>query len=205
MGCIERAALLMVAILLSAAGMISADSPEAAPEDQGDIAMLNLMLSKRSFLRRSSREQTQELAARIPEERRSQLYQAFREDKAVLAAGVNLFIPTLGSLIQYDWMGAVTEAALLAAAYWTFALLVFDGEPYLEDVALGFVVGWAGFSGIRPFWWSSVWNRRLSRALLMPSPQRAPTARALEPAPVPMRTSWSENSAAWSIQGKRRL
>jgi hypothetical protein len=191
MGGFGRASLLMAAVLLSAAGMVSADSPEAALEDQGDIAMLNLMLSKRSFLQRSSREQTQELAARIPEERRSQLYHAYREDKAVLGAGVNLFIPTLGSLIQYDWMGAVTEAALIAAAYGAFMFLMFDGEPYLEDVALGFVVGWASFSVIRPFWWSSVWNRRLSRALLMPSPQRAPTARALEPAPVPMRTSWS--------------
>lgn len=187
MGGIGRPLVMIVAALLLAAGAAGADSTQAVTVDALDLAMLDKMLSSRSFLRPDGREQIQDLAARIPEERRFQLYYSFREDKALIGAGINLFLPTLGSLIQYDWVGAVVEAALLAAGFVSIIPYMWIGESYWEGIALGSAVAWAGFSVIRPFWWSSIYNRRLASSLLLPPK----ASRAPQPAEAGSRPSRS--------------
>jgi hypothetical protein len=74
---------------------------------------LELMLLEKKFLRESGIRQMQNLASPLPLSERLLMYSAHRRSDQGIGAGLNFFVPSLGSWVQGDVGGAVFQDILL--------------------------------------------------------------------------------------------
>jgi hypothetical protein len=115
------------------------------------------------------------LVQQISEQQRMMLYTSNRKDNAVVGLLLNLLLTSLGSWIQQDVSGALTELSLaLTAASCMIGGIEYDyywGYYYysaLYYVGIGVLATNILYMCIRPFTFQRQWNQKLAAVLNVP-------------------------------------
>ncbi len=154
----------------------TAAAPAAPAAPTSDTVMkLQMLISNKAFLKPVSKAQMRQLAAGLSETDKMYLYSTNTKDDAAIGLGLNLLLTSLGSWVQGDTAGALTEitmaiAAILAMTTGWDTYYDYWGYEYSEPNALFYLgVGALVFNIVymcaRPFSWVKMWNRNLAESL----------------------------------------
>ena len=157
------------------AATAAAPATPAAPSSDA-IIKLQMLISNKAFLKPMSKAQMRQLAAGLSEADKLYLYSTNTKDDAAIGLGLNLLLTSLGSWVQGDTAGALTEITMAIAAIlamttgWDEYYDYYYGYYYSEPNALFYLgVGALVFNivymCVRPFSWVKMWNRNLAESL----------------------------------------
>ncbi|UCF96044.1 MAG: hypothetical protein JSV89_12760 [Spirochaetaceae bacterium] len=139
------------------------------------MAQLQELIRTRTHMKRGGQMQMLPLSAQLSEQERMLLFTSNRKDDAVTGLLLNLLLTSLGSWIQRDVTGAVTELSLALSG----VLLLnagLDYDSYWDEYYLT-GVGWIGvaliatnvvYMCVRPFQFVKQWNQNLATVLNVP-------------------------------------
>lgn len=149
-------------------------APAATPMADA-VLKLQVLIKSKVFLKPAGRAQMLQLASRLSQADKMYLYSTNTKDDAAIGLGLNLLLTSLGSWVQGDVAGALTEITMALAAIMCMTNGWDDyydswGYYYSEPNALFYLgVGCLVFNIIymcaRPFGWVKIWNRRLAESL----------------------------------------
>jgi TolB-like protein len=151
----------------------------AAAQDPAAMAKVQALIKAKAHMRTSTRGQIVNLSQSLSDNDRTLLYTTNKKDNATTALLLNLLLTSLGSFVQGDVGGGVTELlgvsltiAGLANGY-TEYYDYYYGYYYSETNAFYWIgVGSAVFTVVymcvRPFTFQKTWNKNLAEALGVP-------------------------------------
>ena len=153
---------------------------EPAPAYQGDntmvIAQLQALINKRTHVKKNGELQMRSLVSSLSDRDRMFLYTGNTKDNAATALLLNLLLTSLGSWVQGDTSGALTEISLAisgaaamisdAGYYDYYGYWVEPGGLYYAGAAL--LVLDLVYMCVRPFQFQKLWNQKLAEALRVP-------------------------------------
>jgi TolB-like protein len=153
----------------------AATQPAAAKSDPMITMQLQSLIRSRAHMREPGRLQMMQLADQLSEQDRLLLYTTNQKNNAGVALLLNLLLTSLGSWVQGDVSGALTEIALALTAIvgvttgWTEYYDYYYGwysEPNaFYYIGLGFVAIEIVYLCVRPFTFQRQWNANLARGL----------------------------------------
>jgi hypothetical protein len=139
---------------------------------------LYFMLHEKEFRDKMGIYEIQRLAGEIPYSERLDMYAAFEKRDQGLGAGLNFFIPSLGSWIQGDFVGALIQDGLLLVGagllYWNGNFDYENSNFYNKENGQSNMILYAGitvlaadwiFGIVRPFIYVRKWNKKLAASL----------------------------------------
>ena len=153
------------------------EAKEEETSDAGAKAQLMSMINNRSFLQTSGNLQMNNLAKKLSQNDRFFLYSTNKKDNAAIALVLNLVIPSVGSWVQGDYVGALVEDLLYITGfimmgvgweeytYGTIITYTYSLPTAVFYAGTGFVVTAWITSLIAPFVFQSDWNNKLATAL----------------------------------------
>jgi hypothetical protein len=139
---------------------------------------LYFMLHEKKFLDKMGIFEIQRLAGEIPYSERLAMYTAYGRRDQGLGAGLNFFVPSLGSWMQGDVKGALIQDGLLLVGvgllYWNNNFDYENSSFYNRENGQTDMLMYAGitvlagnwvFGLTRPFTYVRKWNRKLAASL----------------------------------------
>jgi len=158
----------------AAATPAAATATPAAPTSDA-VMKLQVLIKRKVFLRPAGKAQMLQLVGGLSEADKMYLYSTNTKDDAAIGLGLNLLLTSLGSWVQGDTAGALTEitvalAAIMAMTNGWDEYIDYYGYYYSEPNALFYLgVGCLVFNIVymcaRPFGWVKIWNRNLAESL----------------------------------------
>jgi len=179
---------------------------EPAPTYQGDntmaIAQLQALINNRTHIKKNGVLQMQGLIASLSDLDRMFLYTSNTKDNAGTALLLNLLLPSLGSWMQGDSLGALTELTLalsgiIAMANGYTEVYDFDTMQWVNEPNDYFYSGVAIlaldviYMCVRPFQFQKQWNQKLAEML------RVPYVSVLDPKDNRLRIEASDRGLDW--------
>jgi TolB-like protein len=167
----------VTAVEAAPAAPVAPAAPAAPAAFTADAVLkLQMLIKNKAFLKAAGKAQMLQLASRLSESDKMYLYSASTKDDAAIGLGLNLLLTSLGSWVQGDTVGALTEITLALAAImamtngWDEYYDYYYGYYYSEPNALFYLgVGCLVFNIVymcaRPFSWVKTWNRNLAESL----------------------------------------
>ena len=157
----------------AAAPAAATAAPTAATADA--VMKLQVLIKSKVFLKPAGRAQMLQLASRLSEADKMYLYSTNTKDDAVIGLGLNLLLTSLGSWVQGDVAGGLTEITMALAAImcmtngWDTYESYYGYETSEPNALFYLGVGCLVFNIVymcaRPFGWVKLWNRRLAESL----------------------------------------
>ena len=139
---------------------------------------LYFMLHEKAFLDKMGIYELQRLAGQIPYSERLAMYSTYERRDNGLGAGLNFFIPSLGSWVQGDITGALIQDGLLILGVGLLVLndnfdyensTFYNNENGQSDMmyytGIAVLAGNWIFGLIRPFTFTRKWNKKLASSL----------------------------------------
>jgi len=153
---------------------VPAAAPAVAPTSDA-VMKLQVLIKRKVFLKPAGKAQMMQLAAGLSQADKMYLYSTNTKDDAAMGLGLNLLLTSLGSWVQGDTAGALTEITMALAAIMAMTNgwdTYYDswGYEWSEPNALFYLgVGCLVFNIVymcaRPFSWVKIWNRNLAESL----------------------------------------
>ncbi len=157
----------------AAAPAAATAAPTAATADA--VMKLQVLIKSKVFLKPAGRAQMLQLASRLSEADKMYLYSTNTKDDAVIGLGLNLLLTSLGSWVQGDVAGGLTEITMALAAImcmtngWDTYESYYGYETSEPNALFYLGVGCLVFNIVymcaRPFGWVKIWNRNLAESL----------------------------------------
>lgn len=165
-----------VEVTVRPATPVAAPAGAAAAAPTSDAVMrLQMLIKSKAFLKPAGKAQMLQMASGLSESDKMYLYTTSTKDDAAIGLGLNLLLTSLGSWVQGDTAGALTEitmalAAIMAMSNGWDTYEDSSGYEYEEPNALFYLgVGCLVFNIVymcaRPFGWVKIWNRNLAESL----------------------------------------
>lgn len=159
-----------------AAPVTTTAAPVAPVAPTSDTVMkLQMLIKNKVFLKPAGKAQMMQLAIGLSQSDKLYLYSTNTKDDAAIGLGLNLLLTSLGSWVQGDTAGALTEITLALAAIMAMTngwdtYYDYWGYEYSEPNALfylgfGCLVFNIVYMCARPFSWVKTWNRNLAESL----------------------------------------
>lgn len=173
----QRIAGVQVTVRPAATAATPAAAPAAPTAATADAVMkLQVLIKSKVFLKPAGKAQMLQLAAGLSEADKMYLYSTNTKDDAAIGLGLNLLLTSLGSWVQGDVAGALTEITMALAAimamtngwddYYTYYGYYDYSEPNaLFYLGVGCLVFNIVYMCVRPFSWVKIWNRNLAESL----------------------------------------
>jgi TolB-like protein len=151
---------------------------EASGTASGSAAVMQLqaLIRAKAHMRSAGQLQMMSLADQISDSERMFLYSSNMKNNAGMALLLNWLVPSLGSFIQGDVVGGITELGLLAAGavclgvgwtdyYDSWGFYLYSEPNFLYYTGIGVLVVYVVYYCVRPFSYQRTWNRNLAKSL----------------------------------------